>query len=128
MPSWEEVSHIKSSLFASEVTSFTKEVYPINGWFELVYQLCNILYDNHKESINDIVKNNKVHKTSSTRSYALGKDPIFSYDKKYVLSPAYFEKGNFYVEQCLSADRARNYARDVIKYLNIEDDIKIDLQ
>ena len=105
-----------------------KEVYPINGWFELVYQLCNILYDNHKESINDIVKNNKVHKTSSTRSYALGKDPIFSYDKKYVLSPAYFEKGNFYVEQCLSADRARNYARDVIKYLNIEDDIKIDLQ
>lgn len=105
-----------------------KEVYPINGWFELVYQLCNILYDDHKEAINDIVKNNKVHKTSSTRSYALGKDPIFSYDKKYVLSPAYFEKGNFYVEQCLSADRARNYARDVIKYLNIQDDIKIDLQ
>ena len=105
-----------------------KEVYPINGWYELVYQLCNIFYDDNKETIDDIVRNNKVHKTSSTRSYALGKDPIFSYDKKYILSPAYFEKGNFYVEQCLSADRARNYARDVIKYLNIQDDIKIDLQ
>ncbi len=105
-----------------------KEVYPINGWYELVYQLCNIFYDDNKETIDDIVKNNKVHKTSSTRLYALGKDPIFSYDKKYILSPAYFEKGNFYVEQCLSADRARNYARDVIKYLNIQDDIKIDLQ
>lgn len=105
-----------------------KEVYPISGWYELVYQLCNIYYDNNKEIIDDIVKNNKVHKSSSTRLYALGKDPIFSYDKKYILSPAYFEKGNFYVEQCLSADRARNYARDVIKYLNIQDDIKIDLQ
>ena len=105
-----------------------KEVYPISGWYELVYQLCNIYYDDNKEIIDDIVKNNKVHKSSSTRLYALGKDPIFSYDKKYILSPAYFEKGNFYVEQCLSADRARNYARDVIKYLNIQDDIKIDLQ
>ena len=105
-----------------------KEAYPISGWFELVYQLCNILYDKYKSEIDDIVKNNKVHKTSSTRSYALGKDPIFSYDKKYILQPAYFEKGNFYVEQCLSSDRARNYARDVIKYLNIEDDIKIDLE
>ena len=105
-----------------------KEAYPIAGWFELVYQLCNILYDNNKDAFDDIVRNNKVHKSSSTRLYALGKDPILSNDKKYLVSPAYFEKGNFYVEQCLSAERARNYARDVIKYLNIQDEIKIDLQ
>ena len=105
-----------------------KEAYPINGWFELVYQLCNILYDENKLLFDDIVKNNKVHKTSSTRLYALGKDPIFSTDKRYLVSPAYFEKGKFYVEQCLSADRARNYARDVIRYLNLNADIKIDLQ
>ena len=105
-----------------------KEAYPISGWFELVYQLCNILYDDNKEAFDDIVRNNKVHKSSSSRLYALGKDPIFANDKKYLVSPAYFEKGNFYVEQCLSADRARNYARDVIKYLNIQNEIKIDLQ
>ncbi len=105
-----------------------KEVYPINGWFELVYQLCNILYDRNKEAFDDIVKNNKVHKSSSARLYPLGKDPIFSNDKKYLVSPAYVENGKFYVEQCLSADRARNYARDVIKFLNIQDEIKIDLQ
>jgi uncharacterized protein with ParB-like and HNH nuclease domain len=105
-----------------------KEVYPINGWFELVYQLCNVLYDRNKEEFDDIVKNNKVHKSSSARLYPLGKDPIFSNDKKYLVSPAYVENGKFYVEQCLSADRARNYARDVIKFLNIQDEIKIDLQ
>ena len=105
-----------------------KEAYPIAGWFELVYQLCNILYDENKDAFDDIVRNNKVHKSSSTRLYPLGKDPILSNDKKYLVSPAYFEKGNFYVEQCLSAERARNYARDVIKYLNIQDEIKIDLQ
>lgn len=105
-----------------------KEVYPINGWFELVYQLCNILYNKYKEAFDDIVKNNKVHKSSSARLYPLGKDPIFANDKKYLVSPAYIEDGKFYVEQCLSADRARNYARDVIKFLNIQDEIKIDLQ
>ena len=105
-----------------------KNVYSLNGWFELVYQVCNLFYDTHKDLIDDVVKNNKVHKSSSSRLYALGKDPIFSYDKKYLVSPAYFEKGNFYIETCLNADRARNYARELIKILKIEDEIKIDLQ
>ena len=113
----------------TNINSFiiNNEVYSVNGWFELVFQLCNALYDTHKAEMDEIVNSNRIHKSSSARSYALGKDPIFANDKKYLVSPAYFEKGNFYVEQCLSADRARNYARDLIKALNLSADIKIDL-
>lgn len=130
VPGLYDINNDSLNVTGTNINSFiiNKEVYPINGWLELVYQLCNVLYDDNKEVFDDIVKNNKIHKTSSYRLYALGKDPIFAYDKRYLVQPAYFEKGQFYIEQCLNADRARYYARELIKHLNITDDIKIDLQ
>lgn len=104
-----------------------KEVYSVSGWFELIYVICDVVYNENKELLNEVVKLNKIHKSTSMQSYPLGKDPILSIDKKYLVSPVHFAKGDFYIEQCLSAERSRNYACELLKQFGFLEITKIDL-
>ena len=104
-----------------------KDVYQVSGWFELIYIICDILHEKNSVLLNEVVKANKIHKSTSTQSYPLGKDPILSIDKKYLVSPVHFEKGDFYIEQCLSAERSRNYACELLKQFGLLEITKIDL-
>ena len=104
-----------------------KEVYSVSGWFELIYVICDVVYHENKELLNEVVKLNKIHKSTSMQSYPLGKDPILSIDKKYLVSPVHFVKGDFYIEQCLSAERSRNYACELLKQFGFLEITKIDL-
>lgn len=104
-----------------------KDVYSINGWFELIFRICEVVYEINADLLNEVVKANKIHKSTSTQSYPLGKDPILSIDKKYLVSPVHFFKGDFYIEQCLNAERSRNYACELLKQFNLLDVTKIDL-
>ena len=104
-----------------------KDVYQVSGWFELIYIICNILHEKNSVLLNEVVKANKIHKSTSTQSYPLGKDPILSIDKKYLVSPVHFEKGDFYIEQCLNAERSRNYACELLKQFGLLEITKIDL-
>ena len=103
-------------------------IFYTSRWFdELLVLLCNALFEKDKFLLNDIVKTNRIHKSTSTKLYPLGKDPIFSIDKKYLVSPVHFKKADFYIEQCLSADRAKVYACELLKQFKMLEKTKIDL-
>ena len=50
-----------------------KDVYQVSGWFELIYIICDILHEKNSVLLNEVVKANKIHKSTSTQSYPLGK-------------------------------------------------------
>lgn len=129
IPGTYEISDPNLSVTGKSINSIIidKDVYPVTGWFELMTVVCNILYNRDSNLLDEIVKSNRIHKSTSSQSYPLGKDPILSIDKKYLVSPYYFEKGNFYIEQCFSADRARVYACELLKQFKLLENTKIDL-
>ena len=70
---------------------------------------------------------NKIHKSTSKRNYPFGKDPIFAFDKKYLVSEYYFEPLKCYVECSLSASASCGYACDLLRAFKMEDKVKIEL-
>jgi uncharacterized protein with ParB-like and HNH nuclease domain len=129
IPGIYDISNTNLSVTGKNINSIIidKDVYSVSGWFELIYDICEIIYKKNSVLLSEVVKTNRIHKSTSNQVYPLGKDPILSIDKKYLVSPIYFEKGNFYIEQCLSAERSRNYACELLKQFGLLEITKIDL-
>lgn len=102
--------------------------YKINGWFELVAVTCKILYKQDKNKFMEILKQNKIHKSTFKYSYYFGNDPIICKEEKYLVSPYFLEEANCYVESTLSANRALHYALEIIKEYGLLDKFKIEIE
>ena len=107
---------------------FNNTPYTVRGWFELVTITCKILNEYNKEKFNEVVKLNKIHKSTFKYSYYFGNDPIISTDKKYLVSYSYIEEANCYVETTLSANRSIFYTLELIKEFGLIDKFKIEIE
>lgn len=107
---------------------FDNVLYTIKGWYELVAITCKILYEFDKEKFENIVKQNKIHKSTFKYSYYFGNDPIICKEEKYLVSPYKIEEANCYVESCLSANRAMYYSLELIKEFSLLDRFKIEIE
>ncbi len=107
---------------------FDNVLYTIKGWYELVAVTCKILYEFDKEKFENIVKQNKIHKSTFKYSYYFGNDPIICKEEKYLVSPYKIEEANCYVESCLSANRAMYYSLELIKEFSLLDRFKIEIE
>ena len=90
--------------------------------------ISEILFEYDKERFEDIIKQNKIHKSTLRSSYYFGNDPIISKEKKYLVKPYYVEEANCYVESCLSADRSKFYALKLIGEFDLLDNFKIEIE
>jgi len=107
---------------------FDNVPYSVRGWFELVAITCKILYEYNKEKFDEIVKQNKIHKSTFKYSYYFGKDPIICTEKKYLVSPYFVKEANCFVESTLSANRSMYYTLELIKEYNLLDNFKIEVE
>ena len=107
---------------------FDNVLYTIKGWYELVAVTCKILYEFDKEKFENIVKQNKIHKSTFKYSYYFGNDPIICKEEKYLVNPYKIEEANCYVESCLSANRAMYYSLELIKEFSLLDRFKIEIE
>lgn len=102
--------------------------YSIRGWFELVAITSKILYGLDKDKFSEIIKQNKIHKSTFKYSYYFGNDPIICNEEKYLVGAYYLEDANCYVESCLSANRAMYYTLELIKEYDLLDKFKIEIE
>lgn len=107
---------------------FNNTPYSVKGWFELVAVVSKILYMIDNIKFNEIVKLNKIHKSTFKYSYYFGNDPIICYENKYLVSPYFVEEANCFVESCLSASRAKYYTLELIKCYDLMDKFKIEIE
>lgn len=107
---------------------FENVPYTIRGWFELVAITCKVLYDLDKDKFAEILKQNKIHKSTFKYSYYFGNDPIICNEEKYLVSSYYLDNANCYVESTLSANRAMYYALELIKEYGLLDKFKIEIE
>lgn len=102
--------------------------YTVKAWYELLAITCKILYECDKSIFDSIVKQNKIHKSTSKYSYYFGNDPILCAEEKYLVYPYYLEEAKCYVEMTLSANRAMHYTLEMIKEYNLLDKFKIEIE
>lgn len=103
------------------------DVYTIYNWKDIIPKLCEKLYEIDSKKLQEVMSTNKIHKSTSKRNYPFGKDPIFAFDKKYLVSEYYFEPLKCYVECSLSASASCGYACDLLRAFKMEDKVKIEL-
>ena len=103
------------------------DVYTIYNWKDIIPKLCEKLYEIDSKKLQEVMSTNKIHKSTSKRNYPFGKDPIFAFDKKYLVSEYYFEPLKCYVECSLSAIASCGYACDLFRAFKMEDKVKIEL-
>ena len=103
------------------------DVYTIYNWKDIIPKLCEKLYEIDSKKLQEVMSTNKIHKSTSKRNYPCGKDPIFAFDKKYLVSEYYFEPLKCYVECSLSAIASCGYACDLLRAFKMEDKVKIEL-
>lgn len=103
------------------------DVYTIYNWKDIIPKLCEKLYEIDPKKLQEVISTNKIHKSTSKRNYPFGKDPIFSFDKKYLVSEFYFEPLKCYIECSLSANAACRYACELLRAFKMEENVKIEL-
>lgn len=107
---------------------FNNIPYTIKGWFELVAVTTKILFEIDADKLNEIIKQNKIHKSTFKYSYYFGNDPILCKEKKYLVCPYEVEEAECFVESCLSAKRALFYTLELIKAYNLIENFKIEIE
>lgn len=98
--------------------------YNVSKWFELLPLICEILYDIDPTIINSAVVNNTIHKATSKQRYN-EKDPILTTTSSYLITPIKLKNANIYVEGCMSSDRTRYYAKQILDLYGLADRFQI---
>ena len=102
--------------------------YSVKGWSQLIPVVSKIMIENDPEKFDEIVRYNKVHKSTNKTSYYLGNDPIISQDSKYFVTPYKIEDTQYYYESCLNAERTKVYVLTLIKEFGLMDSFKIEIE
>lgn len=107
---------------------FNNIPYTVKGWYELVGTAIKILNEVDSNKLEEIIKQNKIHKSGHKQAYYFGNDPIICKEKKYLVTPYEVEEANCFVESTLSANRALHYTIELIKLYNLLENFKIEIE
>lgn len=129
MPGIYDITDKKLNVTGKSIKSLIigNDVYTIYNWKDVIPKLCEKLYELDSKKLQEIMSTNRIHKSTSKRNYPFGKDPIFSFDKKFLVSEYYFEPLKCYIECSLSASAACGYACDLLTAFKMDDSVKIEL-
>ena len=100
--------------------------YYITNWKDLVPTICNIVKEIDPVLFNEIVDENKIHKSTSTHGNNV-KDPIITKNKELLKGPIKLNESELYVEGVLSSSRARFYAKRLLDYYELTDSFQIEV-
>lgn len=85
----------------------------VSTWKDFFNKICEIAYIENSELFEHIVKENRIHKATSTRNYP-DKDPIISQDINKLVGAKKIGGTSFYSEGTICSTRARIYAKQLL--------------
>lgn len=106
---------------------FEDSVIKVGTWKEFLKVVCEIAYEFDNVLFANTVKENKIHKATSKKNYP-DKDPIISQNPDLLLEAKRIKDTNYYVEGCISSNRARVYADQLLGIYGISDAFQINVE
>lgn len=114
-------THITAIIYDDNVTT-------VSSWNEFLKTICEVAYDLDDNIMKKIVRENSIHKATSTRNYP-DKDPIITNNPSLLLGPKEIKKDSgIFIEGCISSNRARFYAKQILDIYGLADEFQIQVE
>ncbi|MBQ8658037.1 MAG: DUF262 domain-containing protein [Clostridia bacterium] len=97
---------------------FDDKEYAVTKWKDVIPTICEILYEFDGKKFDEIVQQNTIHKSTSTKISDM-KDPILSETPSLLNSPVTIKNTKYYAEGNISSSRARCYAKQLIEIYDL---------
>ena len=107
---------------------YNNQIYSIECWNELLPLILKLLNKLKPNKINDIIKSNVICKSTTSKNYYFGNDPIISKEDKYLVRPFYVEELECYVEKTASASRALYFTSKLIEEYDLKNEFKLEIE
>ena len=109
---------------------FDGKIIPLKSWISLLIIAAEICLETNDKLLEDVVKKNRIHKSTFKSNYYLGNDPIFIFgnDSNYVQRAIQIGKSDYYIESKLSAERVLHYTIELLKIFNLQNRFKLELE
>lgn len=99
---------------------YEDKLIPVDTWRDFLLEICRLLNGVDHGLFQSLAQNHTIHKSTSKRNFP-DKDPVVTLDKSKVIDPREVDNTKIYIEGCLSADRARYYARQIAEAFHMAD-------
>lgn len=97
---------------------FDDKEYPVSKWKDVLPTICEILNNFDSKKFEEIVANNIIHKSTSSKNGG-SKDPVLSSETSMLNVPVKINGSNYYAEGNINSGRARFYAKKLIEIFDL---------
>lgn len=114
-------THIVAIIYGNTVTS-------VSSWNEFLKTICEIVYNLDDSIMKKIIRDNCIHKATSTKNYP-DKDPIITNKQSLLQVPKEVAMDSgIYIEGCISSNRARFYAKQILDIYGLTEEFQIQVE
>ncbi len=124
------INDITTPMSGTHITAiiYNNKINSVSSWNEFLKIICEIAYDIDESVIKKIIRENSVHKATSTRNYP-EKDPIITNNPSLLLGPKEIkENSGIFIEGCVSSNRARFYAKQILDIYGLTEEFQIQVE
>ncbi len=101
--------------------------YEISTWKDMLNIVCSLTYSIDNDLFEKIIRENKIHKSTSKKNYPQ-KDPIITENGNLLVKPEHIKNTIYYVESTISSDRARFYSKQLLDIYGITDRLQLSVR
>lgn len=98
---------------------------PVTAWNQLFNEVCRICHEIDATKFDFLVKENKIHKSTNSKSDNSRKNPIISADKKELVDVKRIAGTDYFSESVLSSSRSREFTKQLLDLYGITDQFRI---
>ncbi len=99
----------------------------VGTWKDLLCIICSIAHNIDDALFAEIIKKNKIHKSTSKKNYPQ-KDPIITDKSNLLIDPKAIENSIYFSEGNISSNRARVYAKQLLDIYGITDRFQVSVR
>ena len=110
-----------------DVIIYEDKPYEISTWKDMLNFVCSLTYSIDNYLFEKIIRENKIHKSTSKKNYPQ-KDPIITENSNLLVKPEQIENTIYYFESNISSDRARFYAKQLLDIYGITDRLQLSVR
>ena len=120
------ISDVTTPMSNTNITEilFEDKVIKVSTWKDFLKTICEIAYDFDPKLFDNMVHENRIHKSTSTKNYP-DKDPIITGNQNLLVSAKEIGDTKYYVEGNISSYRARVYVNQILDIYGITDSFQI---
>lgn len=110
-----------------ECIIYNEKEYKVDTWKDFLCIICSLAHRFEPSIFDEIVANNAIHKSTSKKNYP-DKDPIITNNPQLIGDAKIIVDSEYFCEGCISSDRARVYAKQILDIFGITDKFQLSVR